>query len=46
MLRNRGFHADKPYPLFSLADIGDEKPIEKQLTEIMLLTVYELVKNE
>ena len=44
MLRNRGFHADKPFPLFSLSDIGESKSIETILSEIILLTVYELMK--
>lgn len=44
MLRNRGFHGDKPYPLFSLSDTGEGKSVENQLAEIMLLTVYDLMK--
>ena len=45
MLRNRGFHADKPFPLFSLSDIGETKSVENNLSEIILLTVYELIKG-
>lgn len=44
MLRNRGFHAAKPFPLFSLADIGETKSIYTILSEIILLTVYDLMK--
>lgn len=45
LLRNRGFHATKPFPLFSLADIGEMKSVEMTLSEIILLTVYELMKD-
>ena len=44
MLRNRSFHADKPYPLFGLFD-EDDNSIENILTKMLLLLIHDIIED-
>ena len=42
MIRNRSFHAGKPYPIFNMKN-ADKKTTEQQLTELILLVIRDIL---